>query len=60
MLKLIVKPIFAILRLVFKSRNNIILENLALRWQLAIQKRNIKKPKLNNSVRIFWVWLSKT
>jgi hypothetical protein len=35
------------------------LENLALRQQLTIQQRSIKRPKLNNTDRLYWVWLSK-
>ncbi len=35
------------------SRRSLILENLALRQQLAVYKRNAKRP------RLFWVWLSR-
>ncbi len=58
MLKLGGKLIFWIFRLVFKDRNNIMLENLALRQQLAVQKRNIKRPRLRNRDRFFWILLS--
>ena len=34
------------------------MENLALRQQLTIQQRTIKRPKLKNKDRIFWSWLS--
>jgi hypothetical protein len=53
------KLIFELLRLIFRSKQNIALENMALRQQLAIQQRSIKRPKINNSDRLFWVWLSK-
>lgn len=46
-------------RLLFRSNHDIMLENLALRQQLTIQQRSIKRPKLNNTDRLFWVWLSK-
>jgi transposase InsO family protein len=45
--------------LIFRSKQNIILENLALRHQLAVQKRGIKRPKITNIDRTFWVWLSR-
>ena len=53
------KLIFEFLRLIFRNKQDIILENLALRHQLAVQQRCIKRPKIENSDRIFWVWLSR-
>ena len=47
------------LRLIFRSKKSIVLENLALRQQLAVQQRNIKRAKIKNTDRIFWVWLSR-
>src|SRR5438132_13500292 len=35
------------------------LENLALRQQLAVYKRTANRPKLRNSERLFWAWLSR-
>ena len=58
MLKLAGKIIFVIFRLIFMDRTNMILENLALRQQLAVQKRNIKRPCLRNRDRFFWALLS--
>ncbi|MCK4560909.1 MAG: integrase core domain-containing protein [Calditrichia bacterium] len=58
MLKLAVKLVFGIFRLIFKNRNNLIFENLALRQQLAVQRRNIKRPCLRNRDRFFWALLS--
>jgi hypothetical protein len=40
------------------SRANLLVENLALRQQLAVLKRSVKRPKLRNRDRVFWVWLS--
>lgn len=37
----------------------ILLENLALRQQLLVYKRTIKRPLLNNADRLFWVVLSR-
>ena len=34
-------------------------ENLALRQQLGVLQRSVKRPKLRRRDRIFWVWLSK-
>ncbi|MBN2378023.1 MAG: transposase [Sedimentisphaerales bacterium] len=48
-----------LLILIFKDKQNVILENLALRQQLIVQKRSIKRHKIRNFDRIFWVWLSK-
>jgi transposase InsO family protein len=40
-----------------KPQRELALENLALRQQLAILKRETKRPKLNNADRAFWVAL---
>ncbi len=56
MLCKLISGLFAAL---FKSRQELILENLALRQQLAVQQRCIKRPKIKNTDRIFWVWLSR-
>jgi hypothetical protein len=57
-LKLGLELIFWIFRLTFKNRNKLILENLVLRQQLAVQQRSIKRIKLRNQDRIFWYLLS--
>lgn len=48
---------FEFLRLIFRSKHDIVLENLALRQQLVVQQRSIKRPKIKNSDRIFWIWM---
>jgi transposase InsO family protein len=53
------KLIFEFLRLIFRNKQDIILENLALRQQLAVQQRSIKRPKFKNTDRFFWVCLSR-
>ena len=40
------------------SRANLLVENLALRQQLAVLKRSVKRPNLRKRDRVFWVWLS--
>jgi putative transposase len=41
----------------FKSRATLQLENLALRHQLGVLHRSVKRPKLTPPDRILWVWL---
>jgi len=55
----ILKVICVRVRNVFVNRSILIAENLALRQQLAIQQRTIKRPKLHKWDRIFWVFLSR-
>ena len=54
-LQLAIKTILSIL----KSRQALVLENLALRQQLAILNRSGKRPQLIPSDRMFWVMLSR-
>jgi hypothetical protein len=53
------KVLFLLFRGFFVSQSNLILENLALRQQLTVQQRTIKRPKLKRKERIFWAWLSR-
>src|SRR3989442_7500585 len=41
----------------FKTRAALQLENLALRHQLGVLHRSVKKPKLTPRDRLLWVWL---
>jgi hypothetical protein len=41
----------------FQSHSGLVLENLALRHQLAVLKRQARKPKLRSADRLFWVGL---
>lgn len=58
-MKMLCKLIGDLLAALFKNRQELILENLALRQQLNVQQRSIKRPKIKNTDRIFWVWLSR-
>jgi hypothetical protein len=58
-LKIITKLIYESLKLIFRRRHDIVLENLALRQQLTVQQRSIKRLKIKNTDRIFWIWLSR-
>ncbi len=51
--------LFGFLRSLFIHRSALILENLALRQQLATYKRSLKRPALRTFDRAFWVALSK-
>lgn len=42
---------------VFKSRATLQLENLALRHQLTVLRRLVKRPKLTSADRLLWMWL---
>ena len=43
----------------FRGERALVLENLALRQQLAVYKRVQKRPRLRSTDRAFWVWLSR-
>jgi len=53
------KAIVLLLRALLVPKLRLALENLALRQQLAVMQRSIKRPKLRPRDRVFWVWLSK-
>ena len=42
---------------IFKSRAALQFENLALRHQLGVLRRSVKRPKLNPFDRFLWAWL---
>jgi transposase InsO family protein len=42
----------------FRSRAALQLEILALRHQLGVLQRSVKRPKLTSADRLLWVWLS--
>ncbi len=58
-MKFLARLFFEFLRLIFRSKHDVVLENLALRQQLVVQQRSIKRPKIKNCDRIFWIWLSR-
>jgi hypothetical protein len=47
-----------ILRAVFRSRGAVVLENLALRQQLATYARGRRRPEVRPEERVFWAVLS--
>lgn len=46
---------FDLLQLAIKERTQLALENIALRQQLAVYKRSVKRPNINDGDRIFWM-----
>ena len=58
MLALILNALRA-LRAGFRPRADLVIENLALRQQLAVLQRNSKRPRLRNLDRAFWLLLSR-
>ena len=40
-------------------RADLLLENPALRQQLTIYQRQVPRPRLQRSDRMFWIWLSR-
>jgi len=48
---------FGILPRVFRSRHSLLIENLALRQQLAVFKRKRGRPKLSTIDKVFWITL---
>ena len=43
--------------LILAGQEQVALENAALRHQLAVFKRSVPRPKLNNRDRLFWIGL---
>ena len=56
----VARTIFLFLRVFITNRSTIAAENLALRHQLCILQRSVKRPRLRQRDRILWVWRSRT
>jgi hypothetical protein len=54
----LVLALLGALRAALRTRNDLTLENLALRQQLAVLLRRSKRPQFGRLGRAFWVWLS--
>ena len=57
MIRLLLTLIIAPARLVFRSRLELLAENLALRQQLAVFKQKRSRARMGPSDRLFWVFL---
>jgi len=44
-----------LLRAAVRPRADLVLENVALRHQLAVMRRSVKRPKLTNADRLVWI-----
>jgi hypothetical protein len=55
----VVYALLVFLRTVFRSRLSLQVEVLALRHQLAIHQRSIKRPRIRPADRILWSWISR-
>ena len=53
----IIQSILLLLRALFMGRAAVAVENLALRQQVAVLKKSVKRPKLRPRDRVFWTWL---
>ncbi len=53
------RGVWCVLRLLLLPHSQLVLENLALRQQLAILRRSVRRPRLRPWDRLFWVWLSR-
>ncbi len=49
---------FRLIWLFARGHQALVLENLALRQQLAVYKRQSKRPRLRHSDRMFWITLA--
>ena len=44
-----------LIRLLAEDRKCLALENLALRHQVAVLKRSVRRPRIHDSDRVFWI-----
>ena len=59
MIRLLLNVVAVAARAVFKSREDLVLENIALRQQLAVLKGKKPRPRIREEDRLFWVALRK-
>jgi len=55
----VIKMIGVLFQALLANRAALAMENLALRQQLAVLERSVKRPALRHCDRIFWAWLSR-
>ncbi len=55
----IVNAVVIVLRAFLVPRPAIAAENLCLRQQLAVLHQSVRRPRLRQRDRVFWVWLSR-
>ena len=52
---LLVTVVLRVVRVAGRSRSELVLENIALRQQVGVLKRNRSRPRLDDACRAFWV-----
>ena len=55
----LVDTFLVVVRSLVVPRGSLAVENLALRQQLAVLKRSVKRPRLRRRDRFLWAWLSR-
>lgn len=55
----IIVLLFIFIRSLFKSERQLALENLALRQQVAMLRRSLKRPRVSTADRLFWILFSR-
>ena len=58
-MKKVLSAVLSLLVSAFRSRLHLEMEILALRHQLAVYQRSVKRARLKPADRIFWAWLSR-
>ena len=53
----LLRALLGALRATLRTRHELALENLAVRQQLGALQRSVKRPRLSNADRTFWVLL---
>ena len=53
------RQLVLLVRLLIEDRQRLALENVALRHQLAVLTRSVKRPKIHDSDRMFWILMKK-
>ncbi|MHC5211823.1 MAG: hypothetical protein ACYTG2_13975 [Planctomycetota bacterium] len=50
-----VTSLLSLLRSAFRDRQRLLIENTALRHQVAVLKRSVKRPRIDGTDRVFWI-----
>jgi putative transposase len=56
---MLLRAAVTLLRALFQPRAELVLENPALRHQLMVLRRSVKRPRLRPNDRLPWIFLSK-
>ena len=54
-----VSALLAFVAALFRSRRSMQLEILALRHQLAVYQRSVRRPRIQSADRLLWAWLAR-